>query len=429
MKTSKSAGLIVAATAVLLAASVAALYFSMGSEAAPPRGVLPGVDEIFVRETPAPASQETETAAPAPEPEPAPPADARDPRLLARAEELLSGMTADEKIYQMFFVTPESLTGYQRVYQAGRATETALEKYPVGGIIYFEQNIDSPAQISDMLTKTLGWSKIPLFLGVDEEGGRVARISSQGAMGFDAVPPMAELGASGDTRGAYDAGVKIGQMLTALGFNMDFAPVADVLANPENTEIGDRSFGSDAALVAAMTQSFTEGLRGAGIASALKHFPGQGGAESGTHDGPVGSARTIDELRGTEFLPFSAGIGAGADFVLVSHLSATGVDASGEPSSLSRDITTGLLREELGFGNIIITDSLSMGAVTQSHTDEEATVLAVLAGADMLLMPRNLKNAADAVKSAVSSGEIAEGRIDESVLRILYVKLERGIIG
>ncbi|MDR1329973.1 MAG: glycoside hydrolase family 3 protein [Oscillospiraceae bacterium] len=431
-----------AAVVFLAAASLAVLYFSFTSETASARGELPRVDTPVIR---APAQDIFQDISqdnvpddvPPPEagtPEPALEAFIPDEYISARASEILASMTDKEKLYQLFFVTPEALTGYKRVYQAGNATKTALERYPVGGIVYFESNIDTPGQISDMLAKTQELSKIPLFLGVDEEGGRVARISSQRAMGFDAIPPAAELGASGDPDAAYSAGVKLGDMLSSLGFNMDFAPVADVLTNPANTEIGDRSFGSDAALVAEMTASFVEGLHTAGlpaggIASALKHFPGHGGIEGDSHAGYVESSKTADELRQTELLPFAAGIAAGADFVLVSHLSATGIDASGEPSSLSSAVVTGLLRNELGFGRIIITDSLSMGAVTDAHTGEEAAVLAVQAGADMLLMPPDLQKAAAALEAAVADGRLTTDRIDESVLRILYVKLERGIIG
>jgi beta-N-acetylhexosaminidase len=209
---------------------------------------------------------------------------------------------------------------------------------------------------------------------------------------------------------------------------MDFAPVADVLTNPENTEIGDRAFSSSASLTAEMAARFVSGLRETGVAATLKHFPGHGGAYGDSHDGYAESARTLDELRETELLPFVAGIDAGADFVMVSHISLPGIDPSGAPSSLSSAVVTDLLRNTLGFGRIIITDALDMGAVTTMYTEAEAAVSAVRAGADMLLMPQEPEAVAAALKSAVETGELTGERIDESVLRILCVKIERGII-
>ncbi|MDR0446808.1 MAG: hypothetical protein LBH17_07285, partial [Oscillospiraceae bacterium] len=201
-KERKSIAILTAAVIVFLAVSAAAVYLSVNADTAGPGGEMPRVDEVIIPDPEPPLAYFEPEPEASPEPEPefvAASAWTPDADTLARAAELLSAMTDEEKLYQMLFVTPEALTGYTRVYQAGQATRIALEKYPVGGIVYFERNIDSPEQTREMLTKTQEMAKIPMFLGVDEEGGRVARISSQSAMGYDALPPMAELGASGDS--------------------------------------------------------------------------------------------------------------------------------------------------------------------------------------------------------------------------------------
>ncbi|MDR0838611.1 MAG: hypothetical protein LBN99_03095 [Oscillospiraceae bacterium] len=417
-----------ALVAAFLVVSFAVVYASVSSGVAPRRGELPSVseplffDELSIPDESVPLAAEPPEVVEEPEPTPIPePTPDPNAQLRESARAILSGMTEEERLYQLFFVTPEGLTGYKRVYQAGAATQTALEKTPVGGIIYFSKNIDTPEQTAEMLQKTQEYSKIPLFLGVDEEGGSAAQISSQRAMGFAAIPPMAQIGASGDAQGAYDAGAAIGNMLKTLGFNADFAPVADVLVAPGNAEIGDRAFGADPATVSAMTARFTEGLRGTGAASSLKHFPGIGSA-------PGALPRTLDEMRESEFVPFRTGILSGSDFVVVSHAAAASLDASGAPSSLSRAVVTELLRSELGFEKIIITESLSDAGFLTKYPGGEASVLALEAGADMLLTPKSLPDAVKAIQAAIEDGRLTRERIDESVLRILMVKLERGII-
>jgi beta-N-acetylhexosaminidase len=264
---------------------------------------------------------------------------------------------------------------------------------------------------------------------VDEEGGRVARVTGKASVVPEKIPPMAEIGAAGDAERAYEIGAKLAGIVGGLGFNVDFAPVADIITNPKNTEIGDRSFGRDPAIVSEMVSQEVAGLQENGISAALKHFPGHGSTQNDTHNGYSESQRTLDELRSEELLPFAAGIGAGVDFVMVSHMSAVNVDASKSPSSLSGIVITDILKGELGFKRIVITDSMSMGAITERFSPDKAAVLAIEAGVDMLLMPQSLDAAARGVREALDSGRIDEARLDESVLKILAVKLERGIIG
>lgn len=343
-----------------------------------------------------------------------------DNPIKASAETLLSSMTLEDKIYQLFFVTPEALTDMGCVTAAGETTKNAIESRPVGGVIYFAKNFETPTQTKDMLSGIQSFSRIPLFLAVDEEGGRVSRLGANSAMNFPHLPPMGTIGASDDTGKAYDAGLTIGRALFDLGFNVDFAPVADVLIHPNNTEIGDRSFSADPQVNASMVSAFTKGLKETGIAPTLKHFPGHGATVNNSHLGRTESTRTLEQMRTSELLPFISGIEAGADFIMVSHLTATQI--SDKPCTLSSEIMTDLLRTELGYEGIIITDSMQMGAITNSYSSGEAAVMALSAGADMILMPLSLSNAVQGVTDAVKNGTLLEETIDKKVTRILKVK-------
>ena len=339
-------------------------------------------------------------------------------------ELILSDMTVEEKVYQMMFVTPESLTGVGQVIQAGNTTKEALEKCPVGGIIYFSQNIKSREQVTQMITTTQDYSKIPLFIGVDEEGGRVARIASKPEMETTKLGPMKNVKSYEE---AYSVGQTLGKELKELSFNVDFAPVADVIIYEKNSEIGDRSFGTDPEGVAGCVGEVVKGLEENGVSSTLKHFPGHGSTKVDSHTGYSASERTLEELRQCEFLPFKKGIEAGCDFIMVSHMTLVNATSEKLPSSLSKEVITGYLKSELGFEGIVITDSLSMGAITQEYGNGEAAVMAIEAGNDMLLMPKDIKIAADAVIKAVNEGRISEERINESVRKILTIKKEKGM--
>ena len=232
---------------------------------------------------------------------------------------------------------------------------------------------------------------------------------------------MADIGASGDTQQAYEAGNTIGAYLAKLGLNLDFAPVADVLTNADNETIGSRSFGSDANVVASMVPSLVEGLEANQVSACLKHFPGLGDTAEDTHDGMAVTERTLEEFQSAEFPAFKAGIDAGADFVMVSHVSAPSLAGDNTPASLSKDVV-GMLRNELEFDGVIITDALNMKAITDYYTADEAAVKAIQAGVDMLLMPENFETAYNGVLQAVQDGTISEERINESLRRIYRIK-------
>lgn len=339
----------------------------------------------------------------------------------------MEGMSIEDKAAQLFFITPEALTGVGTVTQGGDKTKEQLAKYPVGGIIYFSKNIKSAEQFNEMTAFLKSESKRVPFLGVDEEGGSVARIADS-PIKVDKTPTAAEIGAGGDAQAAYTAGNTIGSYLISNGINFDFAPVADVLTDPENKILKDRSFGSDSALVGEMAAQMAQGLQDAGVSACLKHFPGLGGVDTDTHEKKAVSDRTLEQLQAEEFVAFQAGIAAGADSIMVSHLSVPAVVGDETPSSLSKVMITDLLRGELEYDGIVITDALNMKAVTEHYTSGEAAVLAIEAGADMLLMPENFEEAYQAVVAAVGEGRISEERLDESVKRIFRVKYRSTIV-
>lgn len=345
-------------------------------------------------------------------------------KLELEIDNILKEMSLDDKVSQLFFVTPESLTGVEVAIQAGDATKNALSEYAVGGIILFSQNIQGEEQLKTMLSNLHAYSRYPLFTGVDEEGGTlVARIANSGTIFVPTFPDMQEIGNTGDPQQAYEVGSTIGNYLNNLGFNVDFAPVADVATNPDNPIIGVRSFGSDATLVSQMVAKEVEGMQSQGVSAVIKHFPGHGDTAEDSHAEAAVSYKTIDELRDTEFLPFSAGIEAGTDMVMVGHIAVPNILGDYTPSTLSEQMITGYLREELGYDGIVITDSMRMGAIVNYYDPAQAAVMVLQAGGDMILMPEDFISAKQAVLDAVTNNVLTEERIDESLRRIYRVKL------
>ncbi|MBO5557393.1 MAG: glycoside hydrolase family 3 [Ruminococcus sp.] len=345
----------------------------------------------------------------------------------SQINELMANMTLHDKICQMFIVTPESLTGYDLVTQSGTATLDSLQKYPVGGLIYFAQNLEDKPQTKEMISATQSSnsvvSDIPLFISVDEEGGIVARCAEKlGTTDFD---PMYTYRAEGAEK-AYSNAYTIAQDIASLGFNLDFAPVADTWSNPDNTVIGTRAYSDDFSETATLVASAVKGFNDGGVACTIKHFPGHGDTAEDSHVGMACSYKTIAELEKQEYLAFESGIAAGADMVMVGHITMVNVDNI--PSSLSKTFMTDELRGKLGFKGLIITDALGMGALSNYYSSDEIAVEVIKAGGDILLMPADLSQAVTGVENAVTNGEITEQRINESVIRILELKKKRGIL-
>lgn len=332
----------------------------------------------------------------------------------------ITEMTLEEKVAGLFVITPEALTGADVATVAGSGTENALKEYPVGGLIYFEQNIKSDEQFKEMLASTIEKSKYPLFLAVDEEGGRVTRLAKAG-LDVPETKTMREIGASGDISAAYSAANTIGNYLTEYGINLNFAPVADI-ASVENSAIGDRSFGADAAPVSDMVREAVRGTQDAGLSACVKHFPGLGGVTTDTHEEMAVTQRTEEELKAGELLPFQAGMEAGADMVMVGHIAVPEVSGDNTPASLSGAVITDLLRKKLGYEGIVITDALNMKAVSRQYTSAQAAVMTLQAGADMILMPESFQEAYEGVLAAVADGTLSEDRITQSLKRVYRVK-------
>lgn len=351
-----------------------------------------------------------------------------DSKLTKKAEKILSSMSLEEKVNQMFFITPEALTGVDCVVAAGEQTKSSLEAHPVGGIIYFGQNITGEKQTKEMIANIKKYvkdvCKVPLFIGIDEEGGTVARLGNSDTVNVKKVDNMSVIGKSGDIKNAYKAGDTIGKYLSDYGFNIDFAPDADVLTNSQNQVVKDRSFGSDPKLVSQMALEVSKGLNDNGIYSCFKHFPGHGATKDDTHEGFAYTDKTYEELSKSELVPFVDAINNNADFIMVGHISVPQVVGDKTPASISSVIIDDILKGRLGYKGIVITDSLSMGALTNLYQSDEIAVRAVNAGVDVLLMPQNFNQAYNGLLNAVKSGKISEKRIDESVLKIIEKKLK-----
>lgn len=328
-------------------------------------------------------------------------------------------MPLEAKVAGLFIVTPEAITGVSTAVQAGDGTREALAQYPVGGLIYFKKNIQSADQITTMLDNTELYMRYPLFLAVDEEGGSVARLAEAGV--GTKVDNAKTIGESGDTNNAYQAGLTIGGDLSRIGFNLDFAPVAD-LANVEGSAIGTRSYGADAAAVAGYVGAAVQGLSEQGITSCLKHFPGIGSSAQDTHTGLASTSRTAEQFRAEEFTVFQAGIDAGADMVMIGHISAPELTGSNEPCTFSEAVVTDILRNEMGFEGVIITDAMNMKAVSDYYDSADAAIQALRAGCDMILMPEDFEMAYNGVLQAVNDGIISEERINDSLRRIYRIK-------
>lgn len=356
-----------------------------------------------------------------------------DETVVRTTKDVLGKMSLREKVGQLFIVRPEALAENSNAETAPAtdrvddAVISRIEEYPVGGIALFSRNITSAEQLPMFISDLQSSSKYPLFIAVDEEGGRVARIANSDFFNVASYKSMEDIGKSGDASKAEEVGRQIGLYLKELGFNLDFAPVADTNTNPQNIVIGDRSYGSDPALVARMVSAQLDGMHDSGIMGTLKHFPGHGDTKDDTHSGYVSIEKTWDELKECELVPFITALPK-ADMVMLSHITAVNVTSDKLPTSMSETMITGKLRNELGYDGVIITDAMAMGAVADNYTSAEAAVTAVKAGVDIVLMPQNLDEAFNGVMNAVTDGEISMARLDESVMRILKLKARYKLI-
>ena len=350
-------------------------------------------------------------------------------------EAQLQKMTLREKVGQMFYIRIESLdpsiewTKYddlanlknQEITMKMRKTN---EQYPVGGIILYAWNIEDETQLASIISQVRSLKGNPL-LCIDEEGGRVSRLANNPNFDVRKYESMAAIGATGDPKNAYECGNTIGTYLKYYGFDIDFAPVADVNTNPDNIIIGPRAFSDKPEVAAPMVTSYLQGLKDAGITGCVKHFPGHGDTSDDTHTGYVQSLKTWEEMKDCEMVTFRAGIQWGCQLIMTAHIAVPNVTGSTIPSTMSSVVLQDKLRGELGYQNIIITDGMEMGAITKHYTSGEAAVGSIKAGVDIVLGPRDFTEAFDAVMAAVNDGSISEERINQSVRRILKLKIQQ----
>ncbi len=346
--------------------------------------------------------------------------DAAEAALEAAAERILAGMTREEKAWQLLILFPQQITGSPSTGN-GTLWASGFAARSAGGVVFDGENITSEAELKGMLAAAASTGKIAPLLCVDEEGGAVSRVSY--ALGVTTAFKAMFTYRGGGEKTARDNACTIGSEIAAFGFNVDFAPVADVWTNPENSVIGRRAYSDDPREAAMLVSAAVNGFHDGGVACVLKHFPGHGDTTEDSHAGTAFCNRSRTELEQCELLPFAAGIAAGADMVMVGHITVPALDPD-QPATLSHAVVTDLLRGDIGFDGVVITDAMRMGALSAACPDAaEAAVRAVKAGCDLLLAP-------DDPDAAVRMllDELDEARLDESVRRILMLKLRRGII-
>ncbi|WP_245835757.1 glycoside hydrolase family 3 protein [Virgibacillus ndiopensis] len=354
--------------------------------------------------------------------------------------EIMDDMTIEEKVGQLFIVhvygkTPTD-ANYEdtnlRMDRGGKNFKEVIENYHVGGVIYFNwtDNIGTPVDTAQVNALSNGLqdiamdqdNSIPLFISTDQEGGIVQRIKSPGTV----FPGNMAIGATGSEEYATNTASILGNELRSLGINMNFAPVLDVNMNPDNPVIGVRSLGEDPNLVSRLGVAQIKGYQEQNIIASAKHFPGHGDTAVDSHYGLPIIDHDLETLHEIDLKPFQAAIDAGIDSIMTAHIVVPALDDSGLPATLSKPILTGLLREEMGYDGLIITDSLGMSGANV-YPQDRVPVEAFKAGVDILLNPPNVEVAYNGVLDAVQSGEISEERLDESVYRILSAKLEKGL--
>ncbi|MEV6164668.1 glycoside hydrolase family 3 protein [Streptomyces sp. NPDC052052] len=357
----------------------------------------------------------------------------------ARLKRLISRMSLEEKVGQLFVMRvyghsatePDQADIDANLSEIGvRTAAELIAKYHVGGIIYFAwaHNTRDPHQIADLSNGIqsaglAGPTPLPVLIATDQEHGIVCRVGEPATL----MPGAMALGAGGSRSDARRAGQIAGAELAAIGIKQNYAPDADVNVNPANPVIGVRSFGSDPQSVAGMVAAQVKGYQRGGVAATSKHFPGHGDTSTDSHTGLPVINHTREQWAELDAPPFRAAIAAGIDSIMTAHIVVPALDPSEDPATLSRPILTGILREELGYDGVVVTDSLGMEGVRTKYGDERVPVLALQAGVDQLLNPPNLAVSWNAVLEAVKSGELSEARIEESILRILRLKTKLGL--
>ncbi len=330
--------------------------------------------------------------------------------LTERIEAILSEMTLDQKIAQLLIVQPTGIT-------IDDDMRTRLSTAPYGGFILMESNYGTLSETRNFVQDLRDASKYPLIISTDHEGGNVQRMHKITSPHATDIMYMSTLGELNNKKYTREVGQIISEELSAVGINVDYAPVMDINSNPKNPIIGKRSFSSSPDVVSEMGLALADGLAKNHVTATFKHFPGHGDTSVDSHKTLPILYKTRAELETTELVPFKAAIANGAEMIMVAHIALPNITGDTTPASLSHKITTELLRDELGYDGLIVTDGMNMGALANNYPEVEIYYRAVDAGADLLLLPSHPDLAIDSIKTHIS-----EERINESVRRILRYK-------
>lgn len=331
-------------------------------------------------------------------------------------KEQIQKMTIDEKIGQIVIM---GLDGYTIDDTAKRM----IEDYYVGGFIFFGRNVKDSTQLLQLINSlkdTNSGNNIPLFISVDEEGGKVSRVPNE----FIKIPTNRTIGQKNDGKVSYQIGSAIGETIKSFGFNMNFAPILDIDSNPKNPVIGDRSYGSNEKIVSELGIEAMKGIQSKGVIPVVKHFPGHGDTAVDSHISLPTVNKDLKSLMEFELIPFKESIKNGADAVMVAHILFNEIEPE-NPATLSKVLITDILRDQLNFNGVVITDDLTMGAIMENYDIGDAAVRSVKAGSDIVLVCHDYDNGIEvlnALKNAVEERMISEERIDESVYRVLELK-------
>lgn len=331
-------------------------------------------------------------------------------------EEKIKGMSLEEKIGQLLIVGIEETT-------IEEDTIKLIEDHKVGGFILFSRNIKDEHQTLELLNslKEANFNNdIPLFLSIDEEGGRVSRLPKS----FAKLPEAKKIGDMNNKDFSFKYGKIVGERVKLLGFNVDFAPVLDINSNPKNPVIGNRAFGSTIDVVVDNGLKVMEGIQSVGVIPSIKHFPGHGDTDMDSHVNLPKIEKDINELENLELVPFKKAIDDGVDMVMVAHILFPKIDSE-HPSTMSKEIIDGILREKLDFKGVVISDDLTMGAIVKNYSLENAVVSFLKAGGDIALVCHGKDNpnkVIEKIKEALDEGILAEEEINEKVYRILKLK-------
>lgn len=332
-----------------------------------------------------------------------------------KVDNQLKQMTLDEKIGQMLII---SFTGTSM----NTNLKNDLIKYKPGGVILFANNLSNYNTSINLVKNIQSTGEVPLFISIDQEGGKVQRLTSITGKPATVIPPMYSVGQMNDTSLAYNIGVVIAEELKVFGINMDFAPVIDILTTDDSTVIGTRSFGTNPTLVSNMGLAVANGLESKGVIPVYKHFPGHGSTTTDSHyDLPV-LTKTKEQLYQFDLIPFKNAIKNNAKVIMIGHLSIPNITGDKTPASLSKILITNILKNEMGYKGLVITDALNMGAISKNYTEKQIYEMAINAGVDILLMPKSAESAVNYIKQSIKEGTIKESQINESVRKILTLK-------